>query len=66
MNESLTETECPYKSWAIYEAYTTPINNEGIHCSQFGYLDIVWILVWMFHSRKINSRINRLHERVIS
>ena len=27
--------------------------------SQFGY----WPLVWMFHSRKLNSRINRIHER---
>ena len=27
--------------------------------SQFGYCP----LVWMFHSRRINNRINRLHER---
>ena len=27
-------------------------------CSQFGYCPLVWI----FHSRKINSRINSLHE----
>ena len=26
--------------------------------SQFGYCP----LVWMFHSRKLNSRINRIHE----
>ena len=30
-------------------------------CSQFGYCP----LVWMFHSRKINNRINSLHERVL-
>ena len=29
--------------------------------SQFGYCP----LVWMFHSRKINNRINRLHERAL-
>ena len=30
-------------------------------CSQFGYCP----LVWMFHSRKINNRVNSLHERVV-
>ena len=30
-------------------------------CSQFGYCP----LVWMFHSRKINSRVNSLHERAL-
>ena len=30
-------------------------------CSQFGY----YPLVWMFHSRKINNRVNSLHERVL-
>ena len=30
-------------------------------CSQFGYCP----LVWMFHSRKINNRINSLHERAV-
>ena len=29
--------------------------------SQFGYCP----LVWMFHSRKLNDRINRLHERAL-
>ena len=28
-------------------------------CSQFGYCP----LVWMLHSRKINNRVNSLHER---
>ena len=31
-------------------------------CSQFGYCP----LVWMFHSRKINNRVNSLHERALS
>ena len=30
-------------------------------CSQFGY----YPLVWMFHSRKINNRINSLHKRAM-
>ena len=30
-------------------------------CSQFGYCPLVWI----FHSRKLNTRINSLHERVL-
>ena len=30
-------------------------------CSQFGYCP----LVWMFHSRKINNRVNSLHERAL-
>ena len=30
--------------------------------SQFGY----WPIVWMFYSRKLNSRINRIHERSLS
>ena len=29
--------------------------------SEFGYCP----LVWMFHSRKLNNRINRLHERAL-
>ena len=29
--------------------------------SQFGYCP----LIWMFHSRKLNNRINRLHERAL-
>ena len=29
--------------------------------SEFGYC----LLVWMFHSRKLNSRVNKLHERVL-
>ena len=31
-------------------------------CSQFGYCS----LVWMLHSRKINNRVNNLHERALS
>ena len=30
-------------------------------CSQFGYCP----LVWMFHSRKINNRVNSLHEHAL-
>ena len=30
-------------------------------CSQFGYCP----LVWMFHSRKINNRVNSLHESAL-
>ena len=30
-------------------------------CSQFGYCP----LVWMFHSRKINNRVNSLHKRAL-
>ena len=30
-------------------------------CSQFGYCPFVWV----FHSRKINNGINRLHERTL-
>ena len=29
--------------------------------SQFGYCP----LVWMFHSRKLNNRINKIHERAL-
>ena len=29
--------------------------------SQFGYCP----LIWMFHSRKLNNRINRIHERAL-
>ena len=29
--------------------------------SQFGYC----LLLWMFHSRKLNNRINNIHERVL-
>ena len=36
------------------------ICNEGIH------LFSVWILVRVFHSRKINNRMNSLHQRPLS
>ena len=43
--------------------YMQPINRRLIMKafinSPFGYCP----LVWMFHSRKLNSRINRIHER---
>ena len=29
--------------------------------SQFNY----WLLIWMFHSRKMNKKINRIHERAL-
>ena len=29
--------------------------------SQFGYCP----LIWMFHSRKLNTRINRIHEKAL-
>ena len=29
--------------------------------SQFGYCP----LVWMFHSRKLNNRVNKIHERAL-
>ena len=35
------------------------ICNEGIH------LFSVWILVRVFHSRKINNRMNSLHQRAL-
>ena len=34
---------------------------KALICSQFGYCP----LVWMFHSRKINNRVNSLHERAL-
>ena len=34
---------------------------EAYIMSQFGYCP----LVWMFHSRKLNNRINRIHERAL-
>ena len=30
-------------------------------CAEFGYCP----LVWMFHSRKLNSQVNKLHERAL-
>ena len=34
---------------------------EAFIASEFGYCP----LIWMFHSRKLNSRINKLHERAL-
>ena len=31
---------------------------EAFIASEFGY----FLLVWMFHSRRLNSRLNKLHE----
>ena len=37
------------------------ITRKAFIASEFGYFP----LVWMFHSRKLNSRVNKLHEKVI-
>ena len=37
------------------------ITMKAFVLSQFGYCP----LVWMFHSRKLNNRINRIHERAL-
>ena len=34
---------------------------KGLIASEFGYCP----LAWMFHSRKLNSRVNKLHERAL-
>ena len=34
---------------------------KGFIASEFGYCQ----LVWMFHNRKLNGRVNRLHERAL-
>ena len=37
------------------------ITMKAFITSKFGYCP----LVWMFHSRKLNSRVNKLHEKLI-
>ena len=34
---------------------------KAFRTSEFGYC----LLVWMFHSRELNSQINKLHERAL-
>ena len=44
-----------------HEYRETPYNYECFINSQFGY----YPLVWMFHSRSLNNRINRIQERAL-
>ena len=41
--------------------YKRSMTMKAFIASEFGYCP----LVWMFHSRKLNSRVNKLHERAL-
>ena len=51
MQETWTEIKCTVK--------TCPLHGLAFFLSQFGYC----LLVWLFHSRGKNNKINRLQER---
>ena len=61
MQESLVEVKCSCKSYALYELGQRRLIMNAFIFSQFGYCP----LVWMFHSRKLNNRINNIYERAL-
>ena len=61
MQESLPEVKCFCKSCALYEVGTSGLIMNAFIFSQFGYCP----LLWMFHSRNLNNRINNIHERAL-
>ena len=53
--------KCPSKSCSLHE-HAEKNNNHEIFCNaSVGYCP----LIWMFHSRRLNNRINSIHERAL-
>ena len=55
------ETECLTRVAQYMNLEQRKSIMEAFICSQLGHCP----LAWMFHSRKINNRINSLHERAL-
>ena len=53
--------ECSGKNCTSYGTDKTAYPNECFFDSQFNYCP----LIWMFHSRNLNNKINRLHQRCL-
>ena len=62
MQESKSNVKCPCKNHFLHEYTEAKNNHEVFLTSQFSYCP----LIWMFHSRRINSKTNSTHERALT
>ena len=54
-------SKCPRKSCSLHEYAEKKKNHEIFVTSQFGYCP----LIWLFHRRRFNNKINAIHERAL-
>ena len=54
-------SKCPRKSCSLHEYAEKKNNHEIFVTSQFGYCP----LIWLFHSRRFNNKIDAIHERAL-
>ena len=61
MQESKSNVKCLCKNNSLHE-YTEAKNNHEVFCN----FSICYCpLIWMFHSRRLNNKINSIHERTL-
>ena len=53
--------ECPCKNSSLYEYTEAKNNHESFVTSQFSYC----LLIWMFHNRRLNNKIDSIHETAL-
>ena len=50
-----------WHGWLLFEVQTKKIIIKRIYYSQFSYVPVIWT----FHSRKLDNRVNHIHERIL-
>ena len=50
-----------WHGWLLFKVQTKKIIIKRIYYSQLSYVPVIWA----FHSRKLDNRINHIHERVL-
>ena len=61
MQESKSKVKCLCKNNSLHE-HTEAKNNYEVFCN---FLICYCPLIWMFHSRRLNNKINSIHERAL-
>ena len=78
LQENKSKVKCPCKNCSLHE-YTEAMNNHEAFCNfsvQYRYYIILGTLynifeisycplIWMFHSRRLNNKINSRHEKAL-
>ena len=59
--QSKSKIKCPGKSCSLHECTEKKNNHGNFVTTQFGYCP----LIWMFHCRRLNNKINSIHERAL-
>ena len=59
--QSKSKIKCPGKSCSIHECTEKKNNHGNFVTTHFGYFP----LIWMFRCRRLNNKINSIHERAL-